>query len=312
MLQNWTDAGFAQDIPMEPAEGYSALQIDDRTCEDDLILSAYDVAIMDNPHSQDYYTRALTAIAKDRGSTVLRDRVQQSAPEALQASLEEPVGLENIGNTCYLNSLLQFLFTMVELRKIVLNFDDFKMSPNDDTLLQKKVGQRKITKKEVQTAQKFVASLSGLFKGMIETPQLAIRPEKELAKLTLETDNAKEKLRRRSTLVGDRPNLGHLDSHILPGPLQLPAPQINGSASDAVVQSPIEATPALKNLDQEMKDADEDDKDLPDLVDVNDDSSEATLVSRPGSTGTSAVEIPDSRTTARDTRQQGEFITHES
>ncbi|RMZ91876.1 hypothetical protein DV736_g914, partial [Chaetothyriales sp. CBS 134916] len=226
-LQTWVSAGFAQEVDMDPVDGYTALQIADRTCDDDLVLSAYDVAIMDYPQSRDHYTRALMAIAKDRASPALRDRVSQNASHPIEASSDEPVGLQNIGNTCYLNSLLQFLFTMVELRNIVLNFDEYRLDPTDDNLRRKKVGQRNISRKEVQTAQRFVDNLSGLFQGMIQTPKSAIRPEKELAKLTLETDNAKEKLRRRSTLAGERPNLDHLETQPIDD-LQMPERKVNG------------------------------------------------------------------------------------
>ena len=34
-----------------------------------------------------------------------------------------PVGLNNIGNTCYLNSLLQYYFTITVLRELVLLYD---------------------------------------------------------------------------------------------------------------------------------------------------------------------------------------------
>ncbi|RMZ78036.1 hypothetical protein DV737_g4114, partial [Chaetothyriales sp. CBS 132003] len=265
-LHTWVRAGFTQEVDMDPADGYSALQIADRTCDDDLVLSAYDVAVIDYPQSRDHYTRALMAIAKDRASSALRDRVSQHPSHAIEASSDEPVGLENIGNTCYLNSLLQFLFTMVELRNIVLTFDDFRLDPTDDNLRRKKVGQRNITRKEVQTAQRFVDHLSGLFQGMIQTPKSAIRPEKELAKLTLETDSAKEKLRRRSTLAGERPNLDHLETRPpIIADVQMPEPQVNGGG-------------------------DENDKEMSDLIDLRDDSSEATLVSKPGSMTTPATD----------------------
>ncbi|RMZ79479.1 hypothetical protein DV738_g3327, partial [Chaetothyriales sp. CBS 135597] len=254
-LHAWVNADFSQEVDMDPADGYTVLQIADRTCDDDLVLSAYDVAIMDYPDSRDHYTRALMAIAKDRSSSALRDRVSQNSSQPIQASSNEPVGLENIGNTCYLNSLLQFLFTMVQLRHIVLNFDEFRLDPTDDNLRCKKVGQRNISRKEVQTAQRFVDNLAVLFQGMIQTPKSAIRPEKELAKLTLETDNAKEKLRRRSTLAGERPNLDHLGTQT--------------SASDVPMLEP-EANPG---------------------VDLRDDSSEATLVSKPGSMPTPITDL---------------------
>ena len=294
MLQSFVDSGFVPDLPMDAADAYKAFEIGDRTCEDDLVISAYAVATGDNPHNVEYYNRALVAIANDRGSTVLRDKLAQIAPQAMEVVLDEPVGLENIGNTCYLNSLLQFLFTMLELRKIVLNFNEFRMDPTDENLAEKKVGQRKVTKKEAQMAQNFVQRLSELFQGMIQAPSSSIRPEKQLAKLALETDNAKEKIRRKSTLTGDRPNLGSLDNQTYPGPLQLPQPQLNGVTEDTTVLSPNELEPH-KSLDQEMKDVVTDDAEMPDLIEmneVNDNSSEATLVSRPNSIGTPPTETP--------------------
>ncbi|RMD42628.1 hypothetical protein DV735_g2468, partial [Chaetothyriales sp. CBS 134920] len=284
-LRAWINSDFSPEADMDPAEGYSVLQISDRTCDDDLVLSAYDVAVMDYPEGRDRYTRALMAIAKDRSSSALRDRVSQNSSQPMEVSSNEPVGLENIGNTCYLNSLLQFLFTMVPLRHIVLNFDEFRLDPTDDNLRSKKVGQRNITRKEVQTAQRFVDSLSVLFQGMIHTPKSAIRPEKELAKLTLETDNAKEKLRRRSTLACERPNLDHL-GRASSG--DVPMLESEGTQG-GVLQSPMTAgSPPNKTVQEDKKEAE--DEEMTDLVDLHDDSSEATLVSKPGSMPTTATD----------------------
>jgi len=139
---------------MEPAEGYQALHIHNREIDDDLIILQYNSAIDENPNSVEFFTKALTAIANGRNSSVLFDHLHARAPQAPQGTSEEPVGLENIGNTCYLNSLLQVLFTTTDLRKVVLNFDDYKMALDGSSIEQKRVGQRQISLHEVQTAQK--------------------------------------------------------------------------------------------------------------------------------------------------------------
>jgi ubiquitin carboxyl-terminal hydrolase 25 len=164
ILQGWIDAGFSGDLQMSAVEGFQALQIDNRTVEDELIVTQYDFIVGENPANAEYYTKALDAIARDRSSPYLRGHLERAAPQPSQGTNDEPVGLDNIGNTCYLNSLLQFLFTMVELRQVVLHFDQYKMEVSESTMLQKKVGQRKVTNREVQTAQKckYCAASSGL------------------------------------------------------------------------------------------------------------------------------------------------------
>ncbi len=154
ILRNWIDSGFTGDLQMSATDGFQALQIENRTVEDEMIITAYDVIVSDNPGNAEYYTKALEAIAKDRDSSYLRSHLQHAAPQPAHGTSEEPVGLDNIGNTCYLNSLLQFLFTMLELRQVVLNFSHYKMEVNETNMVHKKVGQRKVTNREVQSAQK--------------------------------------------------------------------------------------------------------------------------------------------------------------
>ena len=96
-----------------------------------------------------------------------------------------PVGCRNNGNTCYLNSVLQFLFTIKPLRDLVLNFETYRQDPSPEALKNKKVGRTVVTPQRVATAQKFVLELQSLFQLMIQAPTDNILPTKHLAELAL-------------------------------------------------------------------------------------------------------------------------------
>lgn len=99
---------------------------------------------------------ALRVIGEKRSSTRIKDFLQTGQNDVqIRGSIASPVGLENIGNTCYLNSLLQFYFTIKPLRDMVLEFDLYQEADVTEEVMQRKrVGGRKVTKKEIERAKK--------------------------------------------------------------------------------------------------------------------------------------------------------------
>lgn len=91
-----------------------------------------------------------------------------------------PVGLTSHGNTCYLNSLLQYYFSVKPLRDIVLNYDKYKFDVSAAAEKVERVGQRQISPLEIKGGQKFAEDLRHLFLRMIKDPSSAVKPEQDL------------------------------------------------------------------------------------------------------------------------------------
>ena len=139
---------------MDAGQAYARLGISDRTIDDETILAAYEFHVTETPSQLEDLKRALIAIAKAKNSRDLQDFLDSGMVNSGNPLSEWPVGLENIGNTCYLNSLLQFYFVVKPLRELVLNFDEHKMPISEETICAKQVGSRKVYRKEVERAQR--------------------------------------------------------------------------------------------------------------------------------------------------------------
>ncbi|KAL9590508.1 MAG: hypothetical protein Q9203_000685 [Teloschistes exilis] len=225
-LQQWLATGVLGQVEMNVTQAYNRFGIDDRTIEDQLVLSAFELLYQEAPSQVDDLRSALRAIADDRESKFLSNFLDSGMTTAQYPLGEWPVGLANIGNTCYLNSLLQFYFTMKPLRDLVLNFDDYKLDLETASSVKRTVGSRNVSRQEVQRAQQFVYGLQNLFEHMIASPQAHVKPELELARLTLLSQPVEAVLRRRSTVGGSRPSLGEINGKAVLGPLPPPIAEI--------------------------------------------------------------------------------------
>lgn len=106
------------------------------------------------------YIQAFESLAYHSGEKQVRDWADQLKEEYIsqlanvsgsEETTEEPmgewelpVGLHNIGNTCYLNSLLQYLYTVKAVREIVTNYDAYKLNLTDDSIQQRRLGGNKM------------------------------------------------------------------------------------------------------------------------------------------------------------------------
>ena len=282
-LRRFLDTGELGDTEMDPAQAYARLDISDRTIDDDAIKAAYQLAITDTPGQRPELEKALASIAKDRDSALLMSMISNDRWDGEHELSEWPVGLENIGNTCYLNSLLQFYFTIRPLRELVLHFEEHKMEISSGAFARKQVGSRQVSKKEVQRAQRFVYELRKLFQDMIKSDRPQVIPEQELARLTLLSSSTEEIFRRRSTLTGPRPALGEINGQIVQGPL--PPPTI----PEHTKESPEDSGPPSQKTEGSS-----DDKLNGDAIVIDDNSSDGTLVEKPQSPPDTDLMVLDS------------------
>jgi hypothetical protein len=83
---------------------------------------------------------SIAIIAKARNDSALQELVDlpsimdtpQEDPILDLYYAQNPVGLSNIGNTCYLNSLLQYIYTIKDIRETVLNMEAYIENVKED------------------------------------------------------------------------------------------------------------------------------------------------------------------------------------
>ncbi|KAL2853835.1 hypothetical protein BJY01DRAFT_206505 [Aspergillus pseudoustus] len=239
VLKHFVKTGEMTSGEMDVSDAYRLLQIPDRTADEGAIMAAYTICVDEAPAQAEKYNMALSIIARETKSALLSSMVSGDAAKPDRNLSEWPVGLQNIGNTCYLNSLLQFYYSIRPYRNMVLDFENFKMDLDDESCQKKQVGSRKVSKKEIERSQKFLRELRTLFSDMISSPNPSVTPGQELARLTLISPSNEAAIRRRSTISASRPGgLGELNGMPVLGPLGPPQTIVEEDGKNEVPAEP--------------------------------------------------------------------------
>lgn len=183
-LLNFFEVTFRNSIAADASASYNALGISE-SMDDRDVITAFTIASGDNDSNLLEYRQMLRAIGKDRGSELIMSFLASGKMDEEDKTMH-PVGLWNIGSTCYLNSILQMCYTLLPMREMALHFDEGGMSqPLDESLNSKKVGGRLVPLAEVLRSQKFVRKLGSLFNEMMTTDKDWVQPTEELAYMAL-------------------------------------------------------------------------------------------------------------------------------
>ncbi|KAI8336791.1 hypothetical protein BC941DRAFT_514209 [Chlamydoabsidia padenii] len=187
--------GFISTKDVDLAYQYFGAQQD---IEDETLVAAHQYKTQDYPAQKSLHDEKLRIIGESRKTGYIL-RYLETGSISVPGTIEEdvydysrtrtqsnaPVGLTNIGNTCYLNSLLQYYYTLVPFRTTILNMEDFVENEDKIDWQSKKIGGIQVDQKEVKRAKKFVGLLQKLFLQLGQTTANEIAPEFDLAKMAL-------------------------------------------------------------------------------------------------------------------------------
>ncbi|KAI9318471.1 hypothetical protein BX666DRAFT_1855352 [Dichotomocladium elegans] len=192
-----SSTGRVSDTDISDAFSYYGLSQNDDV-DEEYLKNLFEQKMKEDPGNEQTHRVQLEIIANLRKNDKLRTFAgsgkgpgMKKCIKRLRSSLDlptrpdKPIGLNNIGNTCYLNSLLQYYYTLVPLRETILHLDENADNEEDPDWTIKKIGGMEVDRKEVKRAKKFVSNLRDLFINLGSTTEWAISPTYDLAYMAL-------------------------------------------------------------------------------------------------------------------------------
>lgn len=242
LLTHYLKTGTIAEPEMDVNKAFELLQIP-HEADDSSIMAGYAMCCIENPTRVEEFDKALDVLSKDRGRDVRQynkdpesqANLANTAPQPGLAAPNWPVGLYNIANTCYLNSLLQFYFTITPFRQMILNYPEYLTDLDPESIQRKKVGMRLVSIDEVRRSQRWIKKMSELFNEMITSPYAAVTPTKLLAALTLYRSSLEYANARRDSIASPKlppapavTSQGKIDGVPIAGPLGPPLEEADG------------------------------------------------------------------------------------
>ncbi|KAF2011767.1 cysteine proteinase [Aaosphaeria arxii CBS 175.79] len=223
-LRDYLRTGELRAQQMDVGEAYALLGISNRTerLDPEILKVNKMYLILDRPGDEAKFEEAYRLVSDDQSKN---PGLSLSSTRPAYPLETWPVGCLNIGNTCYLNSVLQFLFTIKPLRNMVLDCEQHLQTVSQEALEGKRVGRSDVTVAKVEQAQRFIHELRNLFQRMVTANTSSIRPEIKLAALALSKD---ADLNLPNSNHIEDSGLGELGGEPVFGPM--PAPETNDSA----------------------------------------------------------------------------------
>ncbi|QLL33947.1 hypothetical protein HG536_0F02720 [Torulaspora globosa] len=169
-------------------EALNLLQLNENA-KDETILEVFQRMWNQEPVLEsDHFLKLRSALAKiglERNSRLILHFLSSGTIDASCLPADTwPAGLNNIGNTCYLNSLLQYYFSIAPLRDYVLGYHGTMENYQQNSVNHlRRIGGREVSDSEVERSVQFLHQLRELFHSMIYSTERCVTPKKELAYL---------------------------------------------------------------------------------------------------------------------------------